>query len=87
MFTVGYLDTYPHTVVGKVAATAYMMLRRNRPVRLGHGGVGLTLFVETWQPIVEAQAERAKLQAQISDMAQTTRNASNDSSTTRERQA
>jgi len=66
MFTVGYGDTYPHTVVGKVAATVLMF-----------AGIALfgwvtaalaSLFVETSSE-VEARAERAELQAQVSDMA------------------
>ena len=40
MFTVGYGDTYPHTVVGKVAATL-LMFSGHRTVRLGHRLVGV----------------------------------------------
>ncbi len=67
MFTVGYGDTYPHTIVGKVAATVLMF-----------AGIALfgwvtaalaSLFVESSSE-VEARHQRDTMQVQISDMAQ-----------------
>lgn len=66
MFTVGYGDTYPHTVVGKVAATVLMF-----------SGIALfgcvtallaSLFVET-STEKQAKDQRARMQAQLDDMA------------------
>ena len=67
MFTVGYGDTYPHTIVGKAAATVLMF-----------AGIALfgtvtaalaSLFVESSSE-VDARQQRDQMQAQISDMAQ-----------------
>ena len=67
MFTVGYGDTYPHTIVGKVAATVLMF-----------AGIALfgmvtaalaSLFVESSSE-KDARQRRDGMQAQMDDMAQ-----------------
>jgi voltage-gated potassium channel len=67
MFTVGYGDTYPHTIVGKVSATVLMF-----------AGIALfgwvtaalaSLFVESSSE-KDARRQRDEMQAQISEMAQ-----------------
>lgn len=66
MFTVGYGDTYPHTVVGKVFAVVLMFT-----------GIALfgwltgalaSLFVESANE-VEAKRQRDHMQQQLNDMA------------------